>query len=142
MTTQFTLPLDAEGREIPLDTNVMYDINGKELHVTSFTYRCDVLGLWSQWKVFSPDIKSEDDGMLPTESLYLTQPDSWERLENDVARAVKNKAEFYSRPCAYTNNSGIQCGDCKFNNGPIGYCQSRMFEDIMSRIHNLRSESK
>lgn len=142
MTTQFTLPRDAEGREVPLDTNVMYNINGKKLHITKFalTCKCDGPSLWTQWKVLSPDIKSEDDGMLPTESLYLTQPDSWERLEKDVDRAAKNKAEFDSRPCAYMNNSDIQCGDCKFNHGPIGRCQSRMFEDIVSRIHNLRNE--
>lgn len=29
MATQIILPKDAEGREIPLDTEVMYDANGK-----------------------------------------------------------------------------------------------------------------
>lgn len=37
------LPKDAEGREIPLNTSVLYDENGKKLHITSFTYKCDVL---------------------------------------------------------------------------------------------------
>ena len=73
------LPKDAEGREIPRRTEVMYDINGKKVHITSFTYRCDVLGLWAQWKVFSPDIMGEEEGMLPADSLYLTPPDSWKK---------------------------------------------------------------
>ena len=33
------LPRDAEGREIPRNTEVMYDINGKKVHITSFTYK-------------------------------------------------------------------------------------------------------
>lgn len=72
------LPRDAEGREIQLDTRVLYDENGKKLHITSFTYKCDIFGLWSKWKVFSHDIKC-DDGMLPADSLYLTPPDSWNK---------------------------------------------------------------
>ena len=80
--TNFELPKDAEGREIPRNTKVMYDANGKKLHITSFTYKCDVLGLCAQWEVFSQDIKCED-GMLPADSLYLTQPDTWEKLLDD-----------------------------------------------------------
>lgn len=32
MATQIKLPKDAEGREVPLDTEVMYDANGKSAH--------------------------------------------------------------------------------------------------------------
>lgn len=28
------LPKDADGREIPRNTEVMYDINGKKVHIT------------------------------------------------------------------------------------------------------------
>lgn len=90
MTTQIILPKDAEGREIPLDTEVMYDANGKNVRITSFTYRCDVLGLWAQWKVFSPDISGEKDGMLPADSLYLTPHDSWEKLEEDLDKCFSS----------------------------------------------------
>lgn len=142
MTTQFTLPLDAEGRKIPRDTNVMYDINGKKLHITKFTYKCDILGLWSQWKVFSPDIKSEDDGMLPTESLYLTQPDSLEKLEEDLGRVIERDDAFDSMACAYVNrDEDAQCNGCKlYNDHNTGRCLDQMVEDIASRIHNLRNE--
>ena len=36
MATQITLPRDAEGKEIPLDTRVLYDLNGKKVEVASY----------------------------------------------------------------------------------------------------------
>ena len=30
MTTKIKLPKDAEGREVPLDTEILYDTNGKK----------------------------------------------------------------------------------------------------------------
>ena len=141
MTIHFTLPRDAKGRDIPRDTNVMYDINGKKVHITSFIYKCDTLGLWSQWKVFSPDIKSEDDGMLPTESLYLTPPDSLEKLEEDLGRVIERNDAFGPMACAYINrDEDAECNGCKFYNNRIGRCLDQMVEDIASRIHNLRNE--
>lgn len=38
MATQITLPRDAEGREIPLDTKVLYSLSGVEHEVDEFTY--------------------------------------------------------------------------------------------------------
>lgn len=140
MTIQFTPPRDAEDREIPRGTTVMYDINGKKLHITKFIYQCDAFGLWSRWKVFSSDIKSEDDGMLPTESLYLTQPDSWEKLEEDLGRVIERNDIFDPMACAYVSqNKNAPCNGCKFYNDR-GRCLDQMVVDIASRIHNLRNE--
>lgn len=50
MTTKIKLPKDAEGREVPLDTEVMYDANGKKVRITSFTYTFNVIGLWGSGK--------------------------------------------------------------------------------------------
>ncbi len=136
------LPKDAEGREIPRNTEVMYDINGKKVRITSFTYKCDVHGLWSQWKVFSPDITGEKDGMLPADSLYLTPPDSWEKLEEDLDRAVENDDKFDSMDCAYTNTSGDMCGGCKFQCDLARDCTNQMLEDVVSRIRKLRGEGE
>lgn len=71
------LPKDADGREVPLDTKVLYDANGKKVNVTSFTFSCDAYGYWRYWKVFSPDVRGED-GMLYVDGLHLTPPDSLE----------------------------------------------------------------
>ena len=138
-------PKDAEGREIPRNTEVMYDANGKKVHITSFTYKCDVHGLWSQWKVFSPDIRGEKDGMLPADSLYLTPHDSWERLEDDLDRAVEtggagDESFFQSMACAYMNRGGEMCGDCKFWNKYVRDCTKQMLEDVVSRIRKLRGD--
>lgn len=128
------LPKDADGREIPRNTEVMYDINGKEVHITSFTYKCDVHGLWSQWKVFSPDIKGEKEGMLPADSLYLTPPDSWEKLEEDLDKCIEANDS-----CRYYNTSGI-CAKCTRPDNDGGGCTTVIFSDIKKRIRKLRGE--
>lgn len=41
MATQITLPKDAEGREVPLDTEMLYDEYGKQRRITKFIYHPD-----------------------------------------------------------------------------------------------------
>lgn len=129
------LPKDAEGREIPRNTEVMYDINGKRVHITGYTYKCDVLGLWQQWKVSSPDITGEKDGMLPADSLYLTPPDSWEKLEDDLDRCISGNSI-----CRYCSTSG-SCKDCTIGHfNDCDRCEELAFKDIKKRIRKLRGE--
>lgn len=132
------LPKDAEGCEIPRNTEVMYDANGKDVHITSFTYRCDVHGLWSQWKVFSPDITGEKDGMLPADSLYLTPPDSWEKLEEDLGKVAKDRAKAVV--CSYFDREAKDCEGCKFENCACA-CSHAFLKDVMERIRKLGGES-
>lgn len=96
------LPKDHEGREIPLDTKVLYDANGKEVNITSFTFRCSFYGHWSSWKVLSPDARGEE-GMLPVNGLYLTPPDSWGKLLEDL-----NEGANHSEYCP-ASTSGRTC---------------------------------
>lgn len=135
MTTKIKLPKDAEGREIPLDTEVMYDANGKKVRITSFTYRCNVLGIWAQWKVFSPDISGEKDGMLPADSLYLTQHDSWEKLEEDLDKCISS-----NNICRYLSESG-ECYNCTVAPDKACLdCDSVIFSSIKERINKLRNK--
>ena len=127
------LPKDAEGLEIPRNTEVMYDINGKKVHTTSFTYTFDVVGLWGQWKVFSPDIRGEKDGMLPASSLYLTPPDSWEKLEEDLSEISKGTVCHY-----FHKGDSSTCEGCPSSG--TGSCWPTMARDITSRIRKLRGE--
>lgn len=130
------LPKDAEGREIPRNTEVLYDINGKKVHITSFTYHCDVFGHWSQWKVFSPDITGEKDGMLPADSLYLTPPDSWEKLLDDLDAASNAR---HQEACAYFNrDKDVYC--CTSCPGGKDGCVLIAMRDIVSRIRKLRGD--
>lgn len=77
------LPKDADGRMVPLDTKELYDANGKNVNVTSFTFSCDAYGNWRYWKVFSPDVRG-DDGMLYVDGLHLIQPDSLGRIADEL----------------------------------------------------------
>lgn len=135
MMATIELPKDAEGREIPRNTWAMYDINGKKVHITSFTYKCDTLGLWAQWKVFSPDIRGEKDGMLPADSLYLTPPDTWEKLEEDLCRGAD---ALNYEACAYFGKSTRACSSCIADKGET--CERVVMRDILTRIRNLRGE--
>ena len=128
------LPKDAEGREIPRNTEVLYDINGKKVHITSFTYSFNVVGLYGQWKVFSFDISGEKDGMLPADSLYLTPPDSWEKLEEDLDKCIET-----DDTCRYYSESGI-CAKCTRPDNDGCGCTTVMFSDIKKRIRKLRGE--
>lgn len=83
-------PTDANGCAVPLNTEVLYDSNGKKVNITSFHFMRDAHGRWAYWKVFSPDVRGED-GMLYVDGLYLTPPDSWERLERDVYHLVMSE---------------------------------------------------
>lgn len=66
MATQINLPRDAEGREIPLDTRVLYGENGMSYEVWRFDFRprCGKDGLWTA--VFENNIERL------TSRMYLT----------------------------------------------------------------------
>lgn len=115
----------------------MYDINGKKVRISSFTYKCDVHGLFSQWKVFSPDISGEKDGMLPADSLYLTPPDSWEKLEEDLGRGAD---ALNYEACAYFGKSECDCSSCIADKGET--CERVAMRDILTRIRRLRGEGE
>lgn len=77
--TVIGLPKDADGRDIPLDTKVLYDANGDARSVERFEYSAG--GLWS---VFF------EHGVFHyrTNVMYLTRPGS---MENDATHTVENK---------------------------------------------------
>lgn len=68
--SEIPIPKDHEGREIPLDTMVLYDAKGGEMHVSSYRYQWDVLGLHSGWNVISEDTAGQC-WQHPAGSLYL-----------------------------------------------------------------------
>lgn len=129
------LPKDADGREIPLDTETLYDKNGKEIEVSRYQYYPIVgYGYWN--------IKSVRNEYYRVDEVYLTPPDSWDKLEEDLDRAVKNDDKFGAMACAYMNRSGDMCGDCKFYDDFVKNCSDQMVKDVASRILKLRDEDK
>ena len=81
MSNQITFPRDAEGREIPLDTTVLYDGDGNVKEVQAFDYS----PFETMWRV----LLLGDSILFFTSDMYLTPTDSWEKLLEDLDNAAK-----------------------------------------------------
>ena len=129
MATQITLPKDAEGKEVPLDTETLYDEYGNQRNIVKFIYHHDCETGAKGWTV------KYDNGVERFVSLmYLTQPDSWEKLEEDLDKCISN-----NNYCYYFSKSGI-CAKCtRPDNNGCG-CRAVIFSDIKKRIRKLRGE--
>ena len=135
MSNQITLPRDAAGREIPLDTTVLYDGDGNVKEVQAFDYS----PVESMWRVLLLD----DFILFFTSDMYLTPPDRWEKLLEDLDNAAKggDNAE-----CLYSRREGVaagsQCYGCKLYNQDYGSseCEYLAYGDIAARIRKLRGD--
>ena len=121
------LPKDAEGREITLDTEVLYDKDGKEIVVSRYQYYPTLDGYWN--------IKSVRNKYYRQDEVYLTPPDSWEKLEEDLDRCAD--APDYEE-CAYFGKDASSCSSCVA--GKEASCSKAVMRDIASRIRKLRGE--
>lgn len=137
------LPKDAEGREIPLDTVALYDDDGNVHNIRRFMYTNDFdsSDKWiSSWTMVVDDYKT-----AKPEQMYLTSPDSWEKLEEDLDRAIGTPRpdNFDSITCGYFNSVGKNCQECKKRNGfDSSYCNKVAWKNILSRIRKLRGEDE
>lgn len=77
------LPRDAEGREIPLDTECLYSHGGEKQDVLSFTYYRKK----DRWEIETAT------RFINSTCLYLTPLDSWEKLEEDVNLGCRDYCE-------------------------------------------------
>lgn len=124
MSVEF--PRDAEGREIPLDTECLYTCNGEKQEVISFTYyrRKD------RWEI------ETDTHIVNSIYLYITPPDSWEKLLEDLDAAGDAR---HQGVCDYFNiDKDEYC--CKSCPGCEDDCNRTAMRDIASRIRKLRGE--
>lgn len=120
------LPKDADGREIPLDTEVLYDKEGKRREVDWYTYYPDK-DIWDVVLAYS-------SAHFSPRNLSLTQPDSWEKLEDDLRRCA-DALNYES--CAYFGKSACDCSSCIADKGKT--CERVVMRDIADRIRKLRS---
>ena len=130
------LPKDAEGREIPLDVEVLYDEYGEKFLTDRVTYMRKS-GSW--WFSGHFDLQSVQHRYMASR-LYLTQPDSWEKLEEDIRRIGTDGCTWF---CGYANENPVEnaCPDsCKFFKGDKITCRKKLADDILSRIRKLRGE--
>ena len=132
------LPKDAEGREIPLDTKVLYNEDGKCFKANRFTYSVVQTMPGLKWGVVFMDCRYDY-----CSSFYLTPPetpDGWEKLEEDLGRAAERKD--ITSQCRYFNNTN-RCANCPISK--VGCCTHKdelAFRDILDRIRKLRGEDK
>ena len=124
------LPKDAEGREIPLDVEFLYNANGESVKPYSFTFRRYDGFCWEMRLVGAPE-----DLVYETNSFYLTPPDSWKKLEEDLDRCAD--APDYEE-CAYFGKDASSCSSCVA--GKEASCSKTAMRDIASRIRKLRGE--
>jgi hypothetical protein len=127
------LPKDAEGREIPLDTKVLYGYGGMARNIVYwvFTTDSDLEKKWRNcWRAVT------DAGRkLDPELMYLTQPDSWEKLEEDLDRCIKADSL-----CAYSPSE--ECSTCILPRDSQCNCDSFALKAIKERIRKLRGEGE
>lgn len=133
------LPKDVEGREIPLDTKVLYGDDGECFEVNRFTYSVvqTIPGL--KWGVVFMNCRYDY-----CSSFYLTPPeppDSWEKLEEDLGRAAER--DVVPTGCRYFNATN-KCNGCPLYGGVNCdvHRDERAFENIIDRIRKLRGEDE
>lgn len=124
------LPTDAGGREIPLDTTVLYDKDGNEIEVSRYQYYPKVgPGYWN--------LRSVRNKYYRTDEVYLTPSDSWEKLLEDLGEA--GDARYYEA-CAYFHRDKDEGGCISCPGGEDG-CARIAMRDIADRIRKLRGEN-
>lgn len=127
------LPKDKEGREIPLDTVALFSSDGRAYNIVRWSFITD-FGTCNEY-ANSWCAVSENGLNLKPGLMYLTQPDSWEKLEEDLGRCIEE-----DEICPYYNK-GKGCQSCPiFENNPNG-CISKVFKDLKDRISKLRGEA-
>lgn len=126
-------PKDADGREVPLDTKVLYDRHYGKHDVRLFAYFANS----DTWRVRFTGSSS----YFAVSDMYLDGPDSWEKLDEDLhaVETYEDSPDCNDPACAYARNIGKRCVDCKLY---VGDCTVNMCTDIASRIHRLRGDCK
>lgn len=126
-------PTDANDREIPLDTNVLYSQDGMEFFVDRAMYT-RMIEDWS----FSGHYGSRADPNQTLEilgsDLYLTAPDSWSKLESDLSSMLRE-----SCACRYfCHDTSIDCDGCPADDNSVeGPCINEVARDILRRAKEL-----
>lgn len=124
------LPRDAKGREIPLDVDALYDKNGNRVEVFRWNY---VRGRDNNW-TFNRLLEFVTVPLHP-QDYFLTPPDSWEKLEEDLDRCIKADSL-----CAYSPSE--ECSTCILPRDSQFHCDSLALEAIKERIRELRGEGE
>lgn len=123
------LPKDADGRDIPLDVDALYDKNGERLTIYAWEYMPKLKH--SKWR--ARFLFDESGVKYYPDDYYLTPPDSWEKLEEDLSEISKGTVCYY-----FHKGDSKTCEGCPA--AGTGSCWHTIARDITSRIRKLRGE--
>lgn len=126
------LPKDHEGREIPLDTEVLYDNNGVKFNVDEFKLCALPSSRTSFWTIRGVFEDEEEKCNFLPHLLHLVQSDSWKKLLDDLDKAA---SKTYFGICTYFGKNPTDCDTCAI--GDITSCDSAAMRDIADRIRKL-----
>lgn len=134
------LPKDAEGREVPLNTTILYEADGTTCDVSHFEYfpRCKIPE--DSWKI----VVSGTDFYKRVSNLYLTPPDSLKQLADDLNKFVNYKKSgcYYPTPsCSYAGHRGDTCDGCKLLN-LADPCLAAVLKDVTARVNRLCGDAE
>lgn len=120
-------PKDADGEVVPLGTKKLYTDDGEMVRVESICYGARL------WYVR----RMHGDKTYRLDELHLHRPDSWERLEEDVARI--GSADY---PCDYFNHAdcGMPCYSCPAHTDAED-CTAGLARDVLRRAKALAGVS-
>ena len=131
MNTQITLPKDAEGKEVSLDTKTLYDKHGNSYDIVKFIYYPNSETIEENWA-----LEYVSGVQQFVSQMYLTQYDSWKKLEEDLDKCIKDNTV-----CAYyCPTQEVNCAMCAKPNKKCGCTASSVFNDIKERIRKLKGE--
>ena len=121
-------PVDADGEVVPLDTEVLYREDGGKCKVAYWAYYPNEKDSWTAVS----DVMGTKRACIP-KTLHLTPPDSWEKLEEDVARIGSS-----DYPCDYFNHPdcGMPCGSCPAHTDAED-CTAGLARDVLRRAKAL-----
>lgn len=127
------LPKDAEGHEIPLDTETLYDEYGESHRVDNFAYFPKFANTDNEWAV---EFDGVNNVRMFASQMHLIQPDSWKKLEEDLDKCFSS-----NNSCYYLSKSG-ECCDCTLAPNEVGRtCDAAIFSSIKERICKLRKKN-
>lgn len=121
------LPKDANGKVIPLDTEVLYDKYENVFHVADFRYSPKE----REWLASGGFTGPKDSWRLDTNRLLLAPTDSWEKLEEDALKG----------PCIYfgvLEDKCVTCINCRQSWKATGrQCMVNMQIELVKRAKRL-----
>ena len=112
-------PRDADGEVVPLTTEAMCDIDGREHKVNFYSFAPES-GYWT----VNIDKQSDSETHV-IEGFHLHRPDSWELLEEDVKKST----------CEYFDHKGKPCLGCPAKEHPD--CIDERAKDTIRRAKAL-----